>query len=110
MFIQPRKRRRSTRFSSGRMRTERERREHVIALATGATVRSALGVALVIAAIQLFRAVQTHASGISMSLQLFMPMLLVIGGGFSIRSGIQGFRAAREMRALPLEGLDDEPL
>ncbi len=110
MFIQPRKRRRSTRFISGRMRTERERREHVIALAFGAAVRCALGVALVVAAIQAFRAVQTHAPGVSVSLRLFIPVLFVIGGAFSIRSGIKGFRDAREMRSLPLEGLDDEPL
>lgn len=110
MFIRPRRPRRTTRFRSRGMRTERERREHIIALATSATVKCALGIALIVAAVQSFRAVQSHAPGVPMSLRLFMPVIFAGGGLIAIRNGIKGFFQVREIRMLPLGDDEDDSL
>ncbi|HEX5132901.1 MAG TPA: hypothetical protein VFX92_10475 [Candidatus Krumholzibacteria bacterium] len=87
------------------MRTERERREYLISMYATAAVKASLGVALLVAGIEAFRAVQTHASGLSLGLRLFMPLAFGAGASFAIRGGMRTFREAREIRDTPL--LDD---
>ena len=71
-------------------------------------VKAALGVALLLAGLHAFRAAQTHASGVSVALKLFMPVAFAAGALFAIRAGVQSFREAREIMATPLVRDADE--
>jgi hypothetical protein len=84
------------------MRTERERREYVISQYFSAAVRVGLGVALLIAALQAYRAAQIHAPGVSLALRLFIPFAFGAGGFLALRTGVRGFREARELLHTPL--------
>ncbi len=108
MFVQPRRPRRTGRFRSGRMRTERERREYVLSLLANAAVKTGLAIALVVAAVQAYRATTTHAAGVSLALRLFMPLAFAAGGLLALRSGIRAFRDANEIRAAPLIKDDED--
>jgi hypothetical protein len=108
MFIQPRRPRRGSRFRSGRLRTERERREYVISLYGTAVVKTALGIALLMAGLHAFRAAETHAAGVSVALRLFMPLAFAAGALFAIRAGVQSFREGREIMTTPLVRDDDD--
>ncbi|MDH4037362.1 MAG: hypothetical protein OEX18_04190 [Candidatus Krumholzibacteria bacterium] len=105
MFVRPRRPRRTGRFRSGRMRTERERREYLISMYASAAVKAGLAVALMVAAFQAFRAAQIHAAGASLGLRLFLPLALLAGALFALRAALRGVGEAREIRSTPL--LDD---
>jgi ABC-type nickel/cobalt efflux system permease component RcnA len=109
MFVRPGRQRRQSRFRSGRMRTERERREHLIAVYAAAAVKVSLAVALLIAAVQAYRVAQIHAAGASPVMRLVLPLAMLAGGLFSLRAGFRGLREAREIRDTPLAtDADDE--
>ena len=90
------------------MRTEREKREHVISALVSAAVKLALCVALVVAATQAFRAAEIHAPGASLGLRLFLPLALVAGAALALRSGLRGLREARELHETPLIDPDQD--
>ncbi len=90
------------------MRTARERREYVIAHATTAAVKIALTIALAVAAVQAFRAIQIHASGVSVATRLVLPLALLAGAAFALRGGLKSLAEARETHATPLEPDDDD--
>lgn len=90
------------------MRTERERKEHLISLYSTSAVKLGLAVALLLAAAQAFRAAQTHAAGVSLALRLFMPVAFAAGAIMALRSGIRGLAEAREIRAAPLADPDED--
>lgn len=90
------------------MRTERERREYLISAYSAAAVKLGLGVALLIAAVQAFRATQIHAGGVSLALRLFLPLAFTAGALFALRAGVRGLREAREIRDTPLLSDDDD--
>ena len=108
MFVRPRGPRRTSRFRSGRLRTEREKREHLISVYMASSVKLALFVALALASVQAFRAAQIHASATSLALRLFMPLVLLAGGLIALRSGIRGLRDAEEVRQTPILGPDED--
>ena len=108
MFVRPRGPRRTSRFRSGRMRTEREKREHLVSVYMASAVKVALFIALAVASFNAFRAAQIHASGTSLALRLFMPLALLAGGLIALRSGIRGFRDAEEVRRTPILGPDED--
>lgn len=108
MLIRPPRTRARSRFRSGRLRTERERKEYLVSLYSAAAVKLGLGIALLIAGAQAFRAAQVHAPGVSLALRLFMPLAFAAGALFALRSGVRGLREARETRDTPLLGTDDD--
>lgn len=108
MFVRPGRPRRSSRFRSRGMRTEREKREHLISLYAAVAVKLGLCAALVVAAVQAFRAAQIHAAGVSAALRLFLPLALVAGALVALRAGLHGLREAREIRDTPLLSGDDD--
>jgi len=108
MFVRPRGPRRTSRFRSGRMRTEREKREYLLSAYMASGVKLALFVALGLASFNAFRAAQIHASATSLALRLFMPLALLAGGLIALRSGIRGLRDAEEVRRTPILGPDED--
>lgn len=99
--------RRAGRFRPRGMRTEREKREYVIALYAAAGVKLALFAALVAAAVQAFRAAHIHAAEASPVLRYFLPLVLLAGGVVALRGGVMGMREARSIAAAPVPGPDD---
>jgi len=102
MFIRPGRSRRQSRFRSGRMRTERERREYLVSMYAASAVKVGLAVALVVAAVQAFRVAQIHAPGASLGLRLFVPLAMAAGALVALRTGLRGIAEAREIRNTPL--------
>jgi hypothetical protein len=108
MFIRPR---RPRRFGSRSYRSARQRREFVISAYATALVKLALGVSLLICAVQAYRVFHIHAPRVPLTLRLALPVLLAVGAAVALRNGALGIIEARETQAADVdaEGDDDAP-
>jgi len=96
MLVNPRRGRRSARFTSRLRDDGHRRRQHVAAAYSTAIVEAVLAVAMIVAAVRAYQAVQTRASGFPLAARLALPVLFVLGALFAFRSCVKNIQSVRE--------------
>jgi hypothetical protein len=99
VFFTPRRRQSAHRLLDNRGRDERTRREHATALYVTGIIQAALAVALLVAGLAAFRAVQAHARDVQGTLRFGLPGLFVAGALVTVRSAVRNLRMARLERS-----------
>lgn len=96
MLVNPRRNRRSLRFSSRLRGKGHHRHQHVASAYSTAIVEGVLAVALIVAALRAHQAVQARASGVPLAARLALPVLFVLGALFAFRSCVKNIQSVRE--------------
>ncbi len=96
MFIRPRQIRPS-RFSSRLRASSRRRREYAATAWSMAVIQATLCVALAVAAVRSWQAVDAHGEGVPLVARLVMPTVFAAAALVAGRSALHRVREAREL-------------
>jgi hypothetical protein len=96
MFIRPRQVRRSAKFTSRLQSGARQRREYAASTYSMAVIKAILAVAMVMAGIMAYQAIDAQTSNISLPAKLAVPAFFILGAILVARSCVKNIRAVRE--------------
>ncbi len=88
---------RSSRFSSRLRTASRRRREYLAQEWSFALIQGMLCVALAVAAVRSFQAVNAHGEGLALPLKLVMPAAFALGAAIAGRASLRRMREARSL-------------
>ncbi len=94
MFFTPKRRPTPRRLLGRRARDRRARHEYATTLTVTGTIQVALAVALVVAGIVAFQAVQAHARDVDATLRFALPGGFIVAALVTARSAIRNLRLA----------------
>jgi len=97
-----RPRRRPGRLLPSVVRSERERREHLLSLGLIAAIQLAIAVSLAISAAQTYRMWRQGVPYLPVEVQRAVPAALALGALIAFLSGLRTYRGVRAVRKMPV--------
>ena len=97
VLIKPRRIRHSSKFSSRIRGASRQRQEYAASVYSMAIVQAILSVALALAGIRAYQAIDAHMDGIPIAAKVVLPVVLMAGAFMTGRACVRNFGSAREM-------------
>jgi hypothetical protein len=96
MLIRPRQVRRSSKFTTRLQSNVRQRREYAASTYSMAIIKAMLAVAMVIAGVKAYQAIDAQTSNISLTMKLAVPVTFIAGALLVARSCVKSIQAVRE--------------
>ncbi|MCK4774497.1 MAG: hypothetical protein KAT30_06915 [Candidatus Krumholzibacteria bacterium] len=97
MFINPRQVRRSSKFTSRLQTGVRQRREYAASVYSMSVIKAILVIAMVLAGIRAFQAIDAQTSAVSLPIKLAVPLVFIAGAVLVLRSCVKNLRSVREI-------------
>lgn len=90
------------------LRSERERREYLIALGLVAVLQLAIAVSLAVSAAQTYRMWRQNVPYLPADAQRMIPAALALGAAIAFLAAIRSLGRVRSMRRMPVEPAETE--